>query len=98
MERNKIYEAALKGELDRIMESVSKADPELSFVAERDEWGLTLLHWAVATGQRRTAELLVSMGADINARSNNGWRPLKLAQDAGDREMAYYLEEKGARR
>jgi len=96
MER--VYESILKGELDVFMEMLMNNSIDASVVHEKDEWGLTLLHWVAATGRQEAAELLITLGADVNARSNNGWRPLRLAVESGNSELTSLLLENGARR
>jgi len=93
-----VFEAVLMGKVERINEALRSASAENEILLARDKWGLSLLHWAVATGQKKTAAFLINMGADVNARSNNGWRPLKFAREAGDNEMVALLEENGAKK
>ncbi len=93
-----VFEAVLMGKIETITEVLRNGTGETEILQARDNWGLSLLHWAVATGQRKTAAFLINRGADVNARSNNGWRPLKLAREAGDDEMVALLVKSGAKK
>jgi ankyrin repeat protein len=93
-----VYKAVMRGEVDKVVDMILADSVDVSVVNEKDEWGLTLLHWVAATGKREVAEFLISLGADVNARSNNGWRPLKLAMESGDPDMTSLLVQNGARR
>ncbi len=95
---DRVYESILRGDIEGFMEKLQDSSVDINVVHEKDEWGLTLLHWVAATGRHEAAELLISLGADVNARSNNGWRPLRLAVESGNRELTSLLLENGARR
>jgi ankyrin repeat protein len=72
-----------------------------------DSWGYTALHAAVSHGNIKLAEYLISLGADVNARTKH-WRdgppdpgdshptPLGLAVECIYPECALMLLEKGA--
>jgi len=95
---DRVYESILKGDLESFMEKLLDNSIDASIVHEKDEWGLTLLHWVAAAGRKDAAKLLITLGADVNARSNNGWRPLRLAVESGNTELTSLLLENGARR
>jgi hypothetical protein len=69
-------------------------DPGLIAIkGENDE---TPLHWAAKNGRQVVAELLLTKGADVNARNGYDETPLHLAAFRGDRAMAELLMSKGA--
>src|SRR5439155_13904700 len=52
--------------------------------------GDTALHFAAARGSSALAELLVSRGANINAKNNNGWTPLTVAEGVSTNNFTAY--------
>jgi ankyrin repeat protein len=78
------------------------ADP-----ARADRMGMNALHWATwwmrkegrpptREGQRRAAELLLTRGADANARTSDGTTALMMAAGLGDAEYVERLLAAGA--
>ncbi|OGT20796.1 MAG: hypothetical protein A2342_03705 [Gallionellales bacterium RIFOXYB12_FULL_54_9] len=70
-------------------------------VEMRDAEGSTLLMLAAATGNLPVVELLVTSGAQVNARDERGWSPLtksvyNVEQDCGYPDVAEYLIAQGA--
>jgi ankyrin repeat protein len=64
--------------------------------AKRDN-GLNPLHHATAVGHKEIAELLISEGADVNAKDDEyGSTPLHNAAANGHKEIAELLITKGA--
>ena len=55
---------------------------------------MTLLHVVALTRHVAIAELLITGGADINAKDNSGFTPLDYAQ-GGDEGMIEMLERHG---
>ena len=51
----------------------------------------TPLHFAVASGNSELVTLLLEHGADVNAKTTNGWTPLHSAVERRDLEMARLL-------
>lgn len=70
------------------------SDPELARKA--GETGDTPLHWAASAGSIAMAELLISKGADIEARTSDGLTPLHWAASKGRGDVAVFLLHKGA--
>jgi len=62
----------------------------------RAKSGKTPLHMAAEKGHKKTAEILIRQGADVNAEMRNGETPLHLAAEYGHKEMAQLLIEQGA--
>lgn len=58
-------------------------------------YGITPLHLAAFEGNTGFAEYLISQGADVNARDNNGSTPLHIAASNNDMNMAEFLLSKG---
>ena len=56
----------------------------------------TLLHAACYDGRADIAELLLRLGADVNAREVNGWTPLHLAAGNGHLDVIDILARHGA--
>ncbi|MFQ5974035.1 MAG: ankyrin repeat domain-containing protein, partial [Alphaproteobacteria bacterium] len=54
------------------------------------------LHFAAASGDVRTAELLIEAGAELEARSVSGFTPLHLAASGGKLDMIDLLVARGA--
>ena len=77
--------------LDIVEHFISKgADVNISF------YGISPLHLAVFTGNRQLCELLLSNGASVNARDNNGSTPLHIAALRGNKDIALFLISSGA--
>ena len=64
--------------------------------AKEDVYGATPLHMAAANGNKKIAEFLITKGADLNARNDNGGTPLVYAAQIGHKEVAELLIDKGA--
>ena len=62
----------------------------------RDWYGDTPLNLAIKNGQRDTAGLLVSKGANVNVKGALGDTPLHDSIYKGDSEMTRFLRSKGA--
>ncbi|HBG25696.1 MAG: hypothetical protein A2Y10_20545 [Planctomycetes bacterium GWF2_41_51] len=58
--------------------------------------GETPLHFGVMNNHQEMAEMLISKGADVNAKDSDGNTPLHLAAAGGNPEMCKMLTEKGA--
>jgi uncharacterized protein len=64
--------------------------------AKETRHGQTALMWAVAEKHPDAAQALIEHGADVHARSKNGFTPLLLAARHGDLESARILLAAGA--
>jgi ankyrin repeat protein len=58
-----------------------------------DDANVTPLHYAVLHNKVSIAELLITAGANLNARSNEDQTPLELAQELGHKEMIALLKK-----
>jgi ankyrin repeat protein len=57
----------------------------------------TPLHRAIKLGKNHLSELLVSRGANINAKNNSGVTPLDIARTSGNRAMSVLLRSRGGK-
>ncbi len=64
-------------EIRERFETLLRANPQC--VHARDYSGHTLLHWAANANQTYIVELLLALGADVNARTQDGHTPLYRA-------------------
>jgi ankyrin repeat protein len=67
-------------------------------IHERDNDGMTALHWAVVAHHPEAVKALLTAGADVNAVDHFGYTPLLYAAtiDFGDAETATMLLQAGA--
>jgi serine/threonine protein kinase len=61
-----------------------------------DREGDTSLHRTIKLGKNHLSELLVSRGANINAKNETGVTPLDIARASGNRAMSVLLRSHGA--
>jgi ankyrin repeat protein len=88
--------AAKHGDMARI---TSLYDLDKSLLDARDEDGSTPLHCAVWKGHADVVELLLKLGADVNAHNNNdhwGTTPLHAAAHGNQKPIAEMLIASGA--
>jgi len=81
-----LIEAAKRGDLDAVR-AIAEGHPEL--LKAKDASGATALHYAAFGGHSQVAELLVELGADVNARDDRfaatpaGWAIEYLRERGG---------------
>lgn len=101
------FVAARSGRVDLLQSALSRRPELVSAVARPDadeiaaryaphSAGSTLLHEAVAHGRLEIAELLLSRGADPDARTPGGLTPLMLSLVYGQSAMVELLLRRGA--
>ncbi len=83
-----IHEAANEGNIEAVKQHIAAGT---NVNARHKSGGLTPLHYAVARGHKEVAELLITKGADVNAKSNTGWTPLHGAAWTGHKEIVELL-------
>jgi len=89
----RLYQAASSGEKERL-QSVIKAGTDINVRGER---GYTALHWAAKKNDKKAAQLLIDVGADVELRTcEGGWTPLHIAALHSNKQVAECLIAKGA--
>jgi ankyrin repeat protein len=82
------------------LERALQGDRKSKVLTERDENGWQVLHQGVAVGNQDVVKLLVSNGAEINARTHGGYgeTPLRIAEKrlGHDNPIVSYLKRMGA--
>ena len=86
-----IHDAVNRGDLAGVQAELDKGAN-----VNAKMWRRTPLHSATAGGHTEIAELLIDIGADVNANEDYGLTPLHLAAKYGHREVAELLIAKGA--
>lgn len=95
--RHHIFSAMCLGDLDLVRTVVEENPKALDRRMSRFEQGMTPLHFAVARKRYDLLNLLIELGADLEARDNNGHTALEAALLRGDREAMTRLTAAGAK-
>jgi ankyrin repeat protein len=65
-------------------------------LTKKNIMGCTALHWSAFTGRTETADLLLSQGADIDSRTQDGQTIVHIAASRGHLQYLRYVAERGA--
>ena len=87
-----LFEAIRKGDVEQVKLLFSEG----SDVNEKDDKGMTPLHYAAYYGQREVAKVLIAKGANVNATDASGQTPLHLAAKFGSKYVPELLIAAGA--
>ena len=87
-----IHDAAREGNIEAIKQHAA-AGTDLN--AKRGPFGLTPLHFATWRSNKETMEFLIDIGADVNAKRNDGKTPLDDAVVMGRKEISDLLRKHG---
>jgi ankyrin repeat protein/catechol 2,3-dioxygenase-like lactoylglutathione lyase family enzyme len=94
--RHHIFSAMAMGDLD-LIRTVVNADPQaLTRRMSRFEHGQTALHVAVNRQRYDMLDLLIALGADLEARDDRGQTAVTVAMLRGDRQAMQRLRTAGA--
>ena len=95
--RHHVFSAMSLGDLD-LLRTLAEQDPgTLDRRMSRFENRLSALHFAIALKRHDMLELLIELGADLEAVDGNGHTPLETAMLAADTESVRRLEAAGGR-
>jgi ankyrin repeat protein/catechol 2,3-dioxygenase-like lactoylglutathione lyase family enzyme len=94
--RHHIFSAMSVGDLDLIRETVEDNPQTLDRRLSRFEHGLTPLHFAIDRKRYDILDLLIELGADLEAQDMSGQTALAVAMLRGDREAMNRLHAAGA--
>lgn len=95
--RHHIFSAMCVGDLDVIRTLVEQNPQALDRRMSRFEHGLTPLHFAISRKRDDILDLLIALGADLEARAGRGQTALEVALMQGDLEAARRLQAAGAK-
>ena len=85
---------AVKRGYKSLIEDLVEANPNV--IHKRDEFGNSPLHWAVKYNFLEIIQMLLELGADLNAKNIEGQSPLFFAYWRGEVEVIELLLERGA--
>jgi len=95
--RHHIFSAITVGDLDLIKGVVKQSPKALDRRMSRFEQAQTPLHFAVNRKRYDILDLLITLGADLEAKDKNGHSALESAMLTGDREAMARLRAAGAK-
>lgn len=95
--RRHIFPAIAVGDLDYIRTLVEDNPETLDRRMSRFEQGQTPLHFAISRNSHDILDLLIELGADLEAEDRNGQTAFAVAMLRGDREAMRRLQAAGAK-
>ncbi|CAI8048884.1 Acyl-CoA-binding domain-containing protein 6 [Geodia barretti] len=90
-EEKTVFDWCKEGREDRLRSHLTPNN-----INNRDNEGMTLLHWACDRGRLNIVELLATRGADINSQDDDKQTPLHYASSCDQVDVVTYLLSKGA--
>jgi cytohesin len=88
-----LHDAAKDGDLKKIRRLLKRG---IDVNAKDEFYGRTPLHWAVYNKHKDVVELLISVGAEVDARAKDDKTPLHVAAENGPKDIAELLIAGGA--
>jgi hypothetical protein len=79
---------------DNVASIKAALQKDAGLITKCDSQGRTLLHLAAYHGSREVTLLLLSSGADVNAKDSAGMTPLQYAEGRGNKDVADILRSK----
>lgn len=83
-----------KGETEKVLDLIRRG--EVNINQKDNEMGMTLLHWACDRGHLDLIKSLLSLGANVNAKDDDGETPLGTARLCEHKDAEKLLLENGA--
>lgn len=90
-----IFRSTLEGQVN-LVEAALAANPALAKSKDSTSDNRTALHHAASVGSLEIAQILLSNGADVDAKDDTGFTPLIVAVAAGKGEVVSELIGNGA--
>ena len=88
-----MHDAVGTGNIEAVKQHIAAG---MDVNAKHDAFGITSLEIAAIAGHKEIVELLISEGADVNAKDKKGRTPLHHAATHGRKEIVELLIAKGA--
>ncbi|XP_048588083.1 transient receptor potential cation channel subfamily A member 1 isoform X2 [Nematostella vectensis] len=95
-DRSTAFHLACEQGATEIVQLFLEKDPNLAKILLVDANGTTPLHKAAQTNNHSILHLLITKGANINARNNDNVTPLMMAASRGSKDCVRMLMENGA--
>jgi ankyrin repeat protein len=93
---DEFFRAVVSGNMPQVKAAL-RHHPQWISATDPDDYSRTALHKASEHGHRDVAVLLLSEGADLNARDQLGYTPLMYAIHGRKADLAVWLIDRGAR-
>jgi hypothetical protein len=90
--KQEIFDAVNTNDLSKVSSLIEK---DSSIISLKDNLGNTPLHNAAIKGSVVLSDFLISKGADINARTNDGKSAYNIAEEGGYKELLNLIHKLG---